>query len=101
MPMTGFSRLEDLIGIIYNEIDKGLKIQALEHTDEMTGILDKLPSDDDSKYIMSMMFDGIKHNQAIAQLEVIRDESNFMATLEFALSNEKIRAKIREMVADV
>ncbi len=100
MPMTGFSRLEDLIGIACHDIDEYKTTETVkEILDEMQAIINKLPDDSDSKYIISMMFDGIKHNQAIAQLEVMRDESNFMATLEFALSNEKIREKIREMIS--
>lgn len=99
MVVIGLSRLEDLIGIASNSLRTKQCVEAEEYLDEMQGILNKLPTDDDSKYILNTMFNGTKHNQAIAQLEVMRDESNFMATLEFALSNEKIRAKIREMIS--
>lgn len=98
MTLTGISRLEDLIGIIQTAVEDRDPDHALNLLDEMQGILNKLPQDDDSKYIISAMFNGTKHNQATAQLEVIRGESNFMMALEFALGHEKIREKIREMI---
>lgn len=98
MAVTGFSRLDDLMGIARDAVESRNQDDGLVAIDEMQGILNQLPDDSDSKYIISMMFDGIQHNQAVAQLEVTRDESNFMATLEFALSNEKIREKIREVI---
>ncbi len=97
MTVTGFSRLEDLIGITRNEIESRNIDDALTGIDEIQEILDQLPDDHDSAYILTTMFLGTNHRQAIAQLEVLRDESNFMATLEFAMSHEKIREKIREI----
>lgn len=97
MTVVGFSRFEDLIGIIRNDIESRNVDNALDGIDEMQGILNKLPEDDDSKYIITTIFNGTNHRQAIAQLEVLRDESNFMATLEFAMSHEKIRETIREI----
>lgn len=98
MTVTGFSRLEDLIGIIRDEVESKNVDNALTAIDELQGILNQLPEDDDSKYIISTMFNGIKHNQATAQLEVMQGESNFMMALEFALGHEKIREKIRGMI---
>lgn len=98
MTVTGLSRLEDLIGIVHDSIEKKLYGAAIDFLDEMQGILNELPKDDDSKYILQVMFNGTKFNQAIAQLEVLKEESNFMNTLDFALSNEKIKKKLREIL---
>lgn len=96
MTVTGFSRLEDLIGIAI--FDEEIPEKIKEYLDEMQGILNKLPTDDDSKYILNTMFNGTKHNQAVAQLEVMQEESNFMMTLRAALCNPEVQKQIKELM---
>lgn len=98
MTVIGFSKLEDLLGIIRVDVEDKNIGDALDGIDEIQGILNKLPDDEDSRYILSMLFNGTKLNQGLAQLEVLKDESNFMITLEFALKNEKIKQKIRDAI---
>lgn len=101
MTVTGIYRLEDLLGIIMDDIESRNQDDALTGIDEIQEIFDKLPDDEDSKYILSALFNGTKLNQGLAQLEVLKDESNFMITLEFALNNEKIRQKIKEVFHEI
>lgn len=72
MTVIGLSRLEDLIGIMYDDSEKPLL--TIKHLDEIQGILNKLPTDDDSKYILNVMFTGTYYKQAVAQLEVMQEE---------------------------
>ena len=98
MTVIGLSRLKDLIGITRDEIESRNVEYALNGIDEMQEIINKLPDDDDSRYVLSTMFTGTKLNQVLAQLEVLKHEGDFMITLEHVLMNEKIKQKIREII---
>lgn len=98
--LTGFSRAEDLIGIIHSEIEANELSSALNHLDELQGLWNKIATDTDSAYVLSCLFQGTNLNQAIAQLEVEKDNSQFIAKLEYAIHNPKIKTKILEVVQD-
>jgi len=100
MTVIGFSRLTDLFGIMYADVDEGKfsREKFIEYLDEMSEITNKLPTDDDSKYIVQSLFLGTSHRDASAQMEVLKDESVFMNQLKYALEHMDIKQKIQDMV---
>lgn len=95
MTVVGFSRMEDLIGILHQALEDRDMAKCRDICDEMSGLWSKIATDDDSEYVLSQLFLGTNLSQAIAQLEVLKDESNFMSMLKFALQTPDIREMIR------
>lgn len=58
-------------------------------------------SEQDSMYIEKLVVGGTKLNQAIAQMEVMRDESNFRRNLIEALSDQDVVKKLLEVMHNV
>lgn len=58
-------------------------------------------SEQDSLYIEKLIVGGTKLNQAIAQMEVMRDESNFNQTLIIALTDKNVVKKLLEVMHNV